>query len=265
MVSVRTNNSLILMGVGQKCCVLKARIVMIPKVIHYCWFGGNPLPELARKCIESWQKYCPDYQIIEWNEGNFDFSSCDYALEAYKAQKWAFISDYARLKILVEHGGIYMDTDVELIKPLDKFLNEQAFSGFEDECCVPTGIMACEKNFKLFEILLKRYDARKFVNPDGTFDTTTNVVEITKYLASNGLLLNNQKQTIDGLTLYPKEYFCPKSNTTGKIECTNNTHAIHHFAGSWLTLWERCKTVIIRLLGRNIMEKILNIRTWLRQ
>lgn len=216
---------------------------MIPKVIHYCWFGGNSIPELEQKCINSWKKYCPDYEIKEWNERNFDFSCCAYAKEAYDAKKWAFVADYVRLRILVEYGGIYMDTDVEVVKPLDAFLQEKAFLGFEEDEYVATSIMACEKDFNLFDTFLKRYDKRRFLKPDGTYDVTTNVVEITHFLLEHGLLLNNKKQTIEGLTLYPKEYFCPKNHETKKIERTDNTYAIHHFAGSWLkpSHWKRCK------------------------
>ena len=131
---------------------------MIPKIIHYCWFGGNPLSDLAQKCIDSWKKYCPDYEIKEWNESNFDLNSCDYVREAYQAKKWAFVTDYVRLYAMVTEGGIYMDTDVEVIRPLDSFLSNRAFSGFEDETNIPTGIMACEKGFPLFEELLEEYN-----------------------------------------------------------------------------------------------------------
>jgi mannosyltransferase OCH1-like enzyme len=214
---------------------------MIPKLIHYCWFGGNPLPEPAQKCIKSWQKYCPDYEIKEWNEKNFDFSRCIYAKEAYEAKKWAFVTDYVRLKVLTGYGGIYMDTDVEVVKPLDVFLKEKAFSGFEYQDNVSTSLMACEKNFKLFGTFLKCYDERHFLNADGTYDDTTNVKEFTDLLLKYGLVQNGKKQTIEGLTLYPKDYFSPKSWKTREVEYTNNTYAIHHFAGTWLTPWQRYK------------------------
>ncbi len=233
---------------------------MIPKTIHYIWFGGNPLPEDAKKCIESWKKYCPDYEIIEWNESNFDVEQNDYIKEAYAAKKWAFVSDYARLKVLVEYGGIYMDTDVEVLKPLDGFLSERAFSGFEDVDAIPTGIMACEKGFELFAGLLKDYDTRHFLLPDGSYDITTNVVTITDYCLKHGLVLNNEKQTVDGFTLYPKDWFCPKSHLTGKIECTENSHTIHHFAGSWHSPWVKFKTKIKKLIGYRLSEKIINFK-----
>ena len=216
---------------------------MIPKIIHYCWFGGNPIPELEQKCINSWKKYCPDYEIKEWNESNFDFSCCAYANEAYKAKKWAFVADYVRLKVMIEYGGIYMDTDVEVLKPLDVFLKDKAFLGFEEEEYVATSIMGCEKDFALFEAFLKRYDERHFFKQDGRYDVTSNVEEITNYLLKYGLVLNNKQQTIAGLTLYPKDFFSPKNHKTRKIESTDNTYTIHHFAGSWLTPshWKKFK------------------------
>lgn len=212
---------------------------MIPKKIHYCWFGGNPLPELAVKCIESWKKYCPDYEIIEWNEKNFDLSCNKYVKEAFECKKWAFITDYVRLYAMVNQGGIYMDTDVEVLKNLDIFLKNKAFSGFEREDAIPTGIMASEKDFPLFKKLLADYDGRAFIKENGEMDLTTNVTTITNICLNHGLILNNQKQTINDFTLYPKEIFCPKSYETGKIECTENTYTIHHFAGSWHTEKEK--------------------------
>ena len=212
---------------------------MIPKKIHYCWFGGNPLPELAVKCIESWKKYCPDYEIIEWNERNFDLSCNKYVKEAFECKKWAFITDYVRLYAMVNQGGIYMDTDVEVLKNLDIFLKNKAFSGFERKDAIPTGIMASEQDFPLFKKLLDDYNERSFVKKDGEMDLTTNVTTITNICLNHGLILNNQKQTIDDFTLYSKEVFCPKSYETGKIECTENTYTIHHFAGSWHTEKEK--------------------------
>lgn len=206
---------------------------MIPKRIHYCWFGGNPLPESAIKYIESWKKYCPDYEIKEWNERNFNLDSNTYVKEAYTAKKWAFITDYVRLYAMVTEGGIYMDTDVEVTKPLDCFLELQAFSGFEDEENIPTGIMACGKGFPLFEELLREYDTRHFILPDGSYEITTNVVTITEICKRYGLKQNNSLQTISGFTIYPKDWFCPKDYITGKIVETENTHTIHHFSGTW--------------------------------
>ncbi len=208
---------------------------MIPKKIHYCWFGGNPLPELAQKCIESWKKYCPDYEIIEWNEKNFDVNCNRYCAEAYAAKKWAFVSDVARLYALVHEGGIYMDTDVEVTKPLDAFLELDAFSGFESFDRIPTGIMAAAKGHVLFTELLNDYENDGFFNEDGTPNLTTNVTRITNNCLKHGLILNNTKQTVNGFTLFPNDYFCPKDCETKIVTITENTHTIHHFDGSWLS------------------------------
>ena len=207
---------------------------MIPKTIHYCWFGGNPLPELAQRCIASWKKYCPDYEIKEWNESNFDLNCCDYVREAYEAKKWAFVSDVARLYAIVTEGGIYMDTDVEVVQPLDSLLQYEAVSGFESKSQIQTGLMACREGQELFKELLHDYDNIHFLKEDGTFDTTTNVVRITKVCVKYGLRLDNTKQTVNGFTLLPQDYLCPKSYETGELEISDNTLAIHHFNGSWM-------------------------------
>lgn len=213
--------------------------IMIPKKIHYCWFGGNPLPELAQKCIASWKKYCPDYEIIEWNESNFNFSECAYAREAYEAKKWAFVSDYVRLKVLYENGGIYMDTDVEVIKPLEPLLQYEAVSGFETEVQIPTGLIACREGASIIGELLKEYDNIHFKKDDGTLDLTTNVIRITSTLLKYGLKQNNTLQTINGFTLLPKDFLCPKDLESGIIRVTDNTLTIHHFNGSWMTIEEK--------------------------
>ncbi|MBS5147586.1 MAG: glycosyl transferase [Clostridiaceae bacterium] len=212
---------------------------MIPKQIHYIWFGGNELPDDALQCMESWQKYCPEYEVIRWDESNFDVSINRYVEEAYESKKWAFVSDYVRLWALVNYGGIYMDTDVELTAPIDQFLTHRAFSGFESNKSIPTGIMGCEKDFPLFQALLDDYSTRSFIQDDGSFDLTTNVIAITEACLSRGLVLNNEYQEIDGLALYPSDWFCPKSHETGAVNITSNTRAIHHFSGSWLDPVER--------------------------
>lgn len=207
---------------------------MIPKTIHYCWFGHNPKPKLAQKCIKSWEKHCADYKIIEWNEENFDISSApQYVKEAYAAQKWAFVTDYVRLWVLVVFGGIYMDTDVQVLKSLDPFLANRAFSGFEDEKNIPTGIMGSEKGLPLFRELLSFYDTARFYLPDGSINYQTNVTTITNTCIKYGLIQNNSLQTIEGFTLYPKEVFCPIDYHTEKLRKTRNTVTIHWFAASW--------------------------------
>lgn len=229
----------------------------IPKIIHYCWFGKGELPKLAIKCIESWKKLCPGYKIIEWNEENFNINSNMYVKQAYEARKYAFVSDYVRLYALYEYGGVYMDTDVEVLKNLDCFLENQAFSGFETIDTVPTGIMACEKQNSVFKDLLSYYDKHRFIKGDGSYDLTTNVETITKACVNKGLKLNNELQSINGFTLYPKEYFCPKDHKTGKIHLSDNTYTIHHFAGSWIPKSKKIKKRIIILLGNRITKNIV--------
>ncbi len=209
---------------------------MIPKTIHYCWFGRGDKPDLAKKCIESWKKYCPDYKIIEWNEDNFDIDINSYVREAYDAKKYAFVTDYVRLYVLEKYGGIYMDSDVEVIKPLDHFLNEKAFSSFENNDYIPTGIMASEKNNLWIKSLLHDYDNLHFIN-NGNMDLTPNTIRITKTTIDKFKLIPHssyQKLGNGVVTIYPHDFFCPKSHITNEIEITENTHTIHHFAGSWM-------------------------------
>ena len=207
---------------------------MIPKRIHYCWFGRGAKGEKEEKCIESWKKYCPDYEFVEWNEDNFDINYNSFVKEAYDNKKYAFVSDVVRLFALYNYGGIYMDTDVELVKSPDEFLSHKAFSGFESNNWIPTGLMAGEKGFQLFKEFLDYYDDRNFLLEDGSLDTTTNCVIITDICKKHGLVLNGQYQNVDGFALYPSDYFCPFENETGKLNKTNNTIAIHWFAKSWI-------------------------------
>ena len=208
----------------------------IPKIIHYCWFGGKPKPPLAEKCIKSWKKYCPDYEIMEWNESNFDISTAPlYVRQAYEAGRWAFVTDFVRLKALLEFGGVYMDTDVEVVKSLDPYLHHSGFAGFEHPERVQTGLMACEKDFPLFKAFLAHYDTALFYKPDGTQDITTNVEVLTKLCRDRGMVCNDRFQVVDGLALYPREVFCPVDYDTEKLHRTRKTVTIHWFASSWHT------------------------------
>lgn len=241
---------------------------MIPKKIHYCWFGRGPKNKLALDCIESWKKYLPDYEFKEWNEDNFDINQNQYVKEAYENRKFAFVSDFVRLYALYSEGGIYMDTDVEVIKTYDPFLKHVAFCGFETKDRVQSGIMAAEKGSRWIKELLEQYRYRKFILEDGTFDMTTNVVVITDYMSSKGLRLDNTLQDMPGFcTIYPMDYFCPKDHRTGKIKCTGNTVGIHHYAGSWgndkklasLKHWLKLK--LVSLFGETIMVPLANLVT----
>lgn len=208
---------------------------MIPKIIHYCWFGRGEMPELALKCIDSWKKYLPDYQLKLWNEENFNIDMYPYTREAYDNRKFAFVTDVVRLYALYTEGGIYMDTDVEVVRPLDEFLHHTAFSGFENDHDVPTGIMASVKHGKWAKDNLDYYIDKHFVNKDGTLELVSNVETITNLMLSYGLKRNNSFQDFQNyVTFYPKDYFCPINVLSGKLEMTINTATIHHFSGSWL-------------------------------
>ncbi len=232
---------------------------MIPKKIHYCWFGGNPLPQLALKCIESWKKYCPDYEIIEWNESNFDVNCCDYVKEAYEAKKWAFVSDYARFKILYDFGGIYFDTDVELIKPIDEIVARGNFMGRESEAKldVAPGVgIGTAENCAVCKKMLELYHTLHFLNKDGTFNETTVVKFTSNVLKKYGLSLKNEIQHVADIYVYPKEYFCPMDYITGKMNITDNTVSIHHYTSSWYDEEQSyalsLKKKYIKFLPRNI-------------
>lgn len=237
---------------------------MIPKVIHYCWFGRGQMPKLALKCIESWKKYCPDYEIKEWNEDNFDLDLYPYVREAYDARKFAFVTDVVRLYALYHEGGIYMDTDVEVIKPLDSLLAYDAVSGFESDTQIPTGLMASRDGHPLFKELLDEYNGIHFVRPNGTLDTTTNVIRISNTCRKYGLRLDNTLQTVRGFTLLPKDFLCPIEHEGHRLVLTPNTLCIHHFAGSWVTGKALWKKRVARLLGSNLTLLIIKIKRWFR-
>ena len=239
---------------------------MIPKVIHYCWFGRGQMPKLALMCIESWKKFLPDYEIKEWNEDNFDLDMYPYVREAYDNRKFAFVTDVVRLYALYTEGGIYMDTDVEVLKSLDPFLHHHAFSGFENDTMIPTGIMASEKGGKWAKDNLEYYLGKHFIKGDGIFDLTTNVVTITNYMLPLGLKQNNSFQDFPGLiTLYPKDYFCPKDHNTNKVYLTPNSVTIHHFNGSWVSKNQKFKQSVGRFLGKTLTKKLVSIKGILRR
>ena len=208
----------------------------IPKVIHYCWFGRNPKPKLAEKCINSWKKKCPDYQIIEWNEDNFDFSQNLYCKQAYENKMWAFVTDYARLWILYNYGGIYFDTDVEMIKNIDKFLDDKCFMCVEKSIyCnkVNTGVgLGAEPQNSVIKALMKSYDNIPFI-VNGEFDKTTCTVRNTEILKTFGFVEEDKTQVFDDFTVYSSDYFSPIEMENGFEKRTKNTHTIHHYSLSW--------------------------------
>ena len=214
---------------------------MIPKIIHYCWFGGNPLPELAQKCIASWKKYCPDYEIIEWNESNFDISSVDFMREAYEEKVWGFVPDVARLQIILNNGGIYLDTDVEVVRPLDDLLNNKVFAGIEnnyDKNYIALGLgFGAEKGSEFLIKLLEQYEDIHFRNSDGTLNNIPAPTMQDDIMSAMGFNGKNESQKICRGTvyIYSSEYFCPMSPYTGILNMTENTYSIHHYMGSWLS------------------------------
>lgn len=211
---------------------------MIPKIIHYCWFGGNAMPPLAEKCIASWKKHCPDYQILRWDEDNIDLSSCPlYVRQAYEAKKWSFVTDYVRLKVVFDRGGIYMDTDVELLRPLDKFLSHSAYFGFEDSGYVNTGLgFGARKGLPLLQEMMADYEQLPFLQSDGSFDHIPCPKRNTACLLKYGLKQNNTRQLLEGdILILPSDYFCPKNYDTGLLTRTRNTHSIHHYDASWFS------------------------------
>lgn len=232
---------------------------MIPKIIHYCWFGKGELPKLAQKCIDSWNKYMEDYKIMVWSEENFDINMNKFVSEAYSEKKWAFVSDYVRLYALYNHGGIYLDTDVEIIKKIDDyFLSNKGFTGFENDINIPTGIMASEKNNSWVKELLDYYKNKSFYKENGELDLTTNVEIISNISKKFGFIPNSKKQVFhDGIAVYPKDYFCPKDYETGKINITKNTYCIHHFSGSWKdkTKLYYFQKIFTLFMGKKLGEK----------
>ena len=208
---------------------------MIPRIIHYCWFGKNPLPEDVKKYIATWKEFLPDYEIKEWNETNFDIHCCKYVEEAYRHKKWAFVSDVARLYALYKEGGIYLDTDVEVVRSYDELLHNKMFLGFEGTKWIGTNIIASEKNHPILYSFYKQYYERNFVNSDGSIDYTTNVQELTKFLiAQYGLNLDGKEQNTSLFHIYPTDYFSPYDYIQDRLFRTSNTYSIHWYSQSWL-------------------------------
>ena len=209
---------------------------MIPKKIHYCWVGGKPLPKSAVKCIKSWKKYCPDYEIIEWNETNYDFTKNEYMKQAYEAKKWGFVPDYARLDIIYTCGGIYLDTDVEIVKSFDSLLNLKGFAGFEDDESVALGLgFGAEKGNAVIKKLRDSYENLSFINEDGSINLTP-APEVNQPIFDElGLIHNGECQMLDDFSVFSKDYFCPKSLYDGVIRKTENTYSIHQFDASWFS------------------------------
>lgn len=238
---------------------------MIPKIIHYCWFGKKTLPPLAVRCIRSWKKYLPDYEIKEWNEDNFDVNIIPYSSEAYQAKKYAFVSDYARFYILYHHGGLYFDTDVEVIRPMDDIIKRGAFMGCENEIeeyggnalAVAPGLgLGCEPGNTLYMEILKLYEGMHFLRPDGSYNMTTVVTYVTSLLESKGLKNINEIQCVTDVLIYPKDFFCPINYQTSVSHITPNTRSIHHYASSWHSKWQQMFKYIAAIIGKDNAHRL---------
>lgn len=245
---------------------------MIPKKIHYCWFGRNPLPKAAKKCIDSWRKHFPDYEIIEWNEDNYDVNKIKYTEDAYKAKNYAYVSDYARFDILYNEGGLYFDTDVEVIRSFEDILIKGNFMG----CEIDGKLQPSEKKFSLvgktyddftirvnpgqgmgFEagnwfckLFLDFYQDKQYYKDDGTVDSFAVVRSTTMILASHGLVDCGGIQSIDGVYIYPKDYFNPFDYAIGVLDKTEHTHSIHWYSMSWLSFEKRVLIGLKRVIRR---------------
>jgi hypothetical protein len=236
---------------------------MIPKVIHYCWFGGNPLPPLAEKCIASWKKYLPDYEIKRWDESNFDVNIIPYTSEAYKTKKYAFVSDYARFYILYKYGGLYFDTDVEIIRRIDDIIAKGPFMGGErylsdgeKKLDIAPGLgLGATPGQEVYKELLDTYNKLHFDLDENGKPTQTVVDITTNFMRKKGFKDVEDIQLIDGVYIYPAEYFNPISIVTKRLRITDKTRSIHHFMASWVkkSKGEKIKDA----LRRFVPEKIL--------
>lgn len=241
----------------------------IPKIIHYCWFGGNPLPVNAQKCIASWRKFMPDYKIKEWNENNFDVNIIPYTAEAYKARKYAFVSDYARFWVLYNYGGLYFDTDVEVIKDMNDIVARGPFMGCENEA--KSGATPAElgvaPGLGLYKDVLEVYRDKHCFLPNGTISNETVVTIVTRLLCERGLKNINEIQNVSGVWIYPKKYFCPKDYTTGRVSMTPYTYSIHHYDASWLPWYvllehKICYKMHIRCF--DVLNKVFYTKTFVK-
>lgn len=237
---------------------------MIPKIIHYIWFGGKPYPEKIKFCIESWKKFLPEYEFKLWNEDTFDIeNSCTFVKQAFEHKKWAFVSDYVRIWALKEYGGIYLDTDIEIRQPLDRFLNERMVLG-TDELGYLTALMASEPNHEFWDEILKEYQGMSFLNSDGTLNQTVNNTYIQDKLATYGYKVDNVFQRLaNGTVIYPDDWFHAVDHMSGIQNITPNTYAIHWHTLTWLPKQSHFKRfirvqIIARLIGGRNASKLFN-------
>lgn len=234
---------------------------MIPRIIHYCWFGLGEMPQLAKDCIASWHKYMPDWEYKLWNEDNFDVDQVPYTKEAYEVGKYAFVSDYVRLWALEQEGGLYMDVDFEVYKSFDDLLHYVAFAGFEGSKHLPVmmGVIASEPHGVWVKEQLDHYQNRRFLKEDGTLDLTTNVQFVTSKMQEGGLVQNGKEQEYKDLHVFPVDYFCPKQ-TTGEYFRTENTYCEHRGLDSWANQTCGWKSWIASVIGPKTMTGVIKMK-----
>lgn len=241
----------------------------IPKIIHYCWFGHSKLPDMAVRCIASWRKFFPDYEIRQWDESNFDVNVCDYAREACEKRSWAFLSDYARFWIIYNYGGLYFDTDVEVIRPMDDIIERGPFMGLEMELdfslaadwdaedagkflSVAPGLgLAANPGLGLYREILDDYEHSHFAGDYGASNITTVVKRVSSIILRHKIeIADKNSLCVEGIYIYKKDFFSPKSFQTGETQITENTRSIHHYAASWITWPVKCMGRIDRFFAR---------------
>ena len=224
---------------------------MIPKIIHYCWFGRGEKPELAKKCIASWRRFCPDFEIREWNEDNCGDLAIPFMAEAYAAKKYAFVSDVMRLVVLEQYGGVYFDTDVEVLRDISPLLEDEGFVGFENDQFVNSGqVLAAIPHHPVIGAMIAEYKTLHFLNPDGSINAVGCPHLNSDVMERFGLVRNGQEQLVAGIHVYPEDYFNPMDSTTGKLTKTEHTYSIHWYSMSWLGKSTQIRVKIGRVVRR---------------
>ncbi len=232
---------------------------MTPKILHYCWFGGKPLPEKERICIESWKKFLPDYEFKLWDESSFDINSNEFCRQAYELKKYAFVSDYVRTKVLYEYGGLYIDTDFEVITPLSSFLEgKNNVAGWETKVHVGTAILAFNAKHAIIKEFLNYYETHPFVDKNGVCDNIANVSILTDLLQERGLKIDRTHQIIDDVEIFEREVFYPKKLSESEFRVCENTLGIHKCSNSWMSdaQLKRGNNYLWRKIARPLLTKL---------
>lgn len=235
---------------------------MIPKIIHYCWFGNKEIPLEVTQVIEQWKEKLHDYQFVLWNEDNFDYKKLKFTDEAYQAKKFAFVADVCRLHALLKFGGIYLDTDVEIIKPFDDLLSLLAFMGFEDDAKIGTSVIGSVSNGEFINEFYDIYTQRRFILDNNKLNMVSNVDLISNYLKDKTDKIDQTKISYqDKLIIFSRDYFSPKNFDTGEINMTTNTYSIHHFSQSWFGIKKKTiqflKKICFFIIGYKNTRRII--------